>query len=78
MTKEEMDLRFKNRRRIALVSFALMSLVLVGLVIASVMSDQVSQRIATVQWLIGTATGMWSSLILGYFASASYEQARAQ
>lgn len=78
MKHEDVEIRFSHRRKIAQWSFALMSLLLVGLIIAGVSSDAISDRIQNIQWLVGTAAGLWSTLILGYYASASYEQGRMQ
>jgi len=55
-----------------------MSLTLLGLIIFALFSDENAARVANIQWLIGTAGGLWSSLTLGYYVSASYEQGRAQ
>lgn len=76
MDQEQLDLRFRNRRQIAKISFGLMSLTLLGLIGAALYSDEMAQRIQNIQWLIGTATGLWSTLILGYYIAASYEQGR--
>lgn len=77
MTEEEMNLRFRNRRRIAIVSFALMSLMIFGLVLLGLFVDGVSQKLEDMRWLITTGTGLWSTLILGYYIVASYEQGRS-
>lgn len=74
----EADARFKHRRRIAGVSFVLMSGTLLGLIGAALYSDTLAARIENIQWLIGTASGLWSTLVLGYYAAASYEQGRAK
>lgn len=76
MTREENEARFAHRRQIAKQSFILMSACLVGLIVYAVTSDQAAQRVMNIQWLIGTASGLWSTLILGYYAAASYEQGR--
>lgn len=78
MDQEQLDLRFRNRRQIAKISFGLMSLTLLGLIGAALYSDEMAQRIQNIQWLIGTATGLWSTLVLGYYAAASYEQGRVK
>lgn len=78
MSKEEQDLRFHHRRQIAKASFVLMSTMILGLIIYSMTSDAAAQRVSTIQWLVGTAAGLWSTLILGYYAAASYEQTRTQ
>lgn len=78
MTPEQNEVRFKNRRQIAKVSFWLMSGLIIGLVGIALTSDVMAQRIQNIQWLVGSATGMWSVLILGYYAAASYEQGQAK
>jgi len=78
MTEEEMNNRFMHRRRIAQWSFALMSLTLLGLIVFALISDGNAQRVANIQWLIGTEAGLWSTLTLGYYAAASYEQGTAK
>ena len=76
MDPEERELRFHHRRKIAKTSFNTMSIMLVVLIAFGLTSDAAAQRISTIQWLIGTAGGLWSTLVLGYYAAASYEQAR--
>ena len=71
-----LEYRFHHRRQIAKISFALMSVTLVGLIFYALSSDVAAQRVSTIQWLVGTACGLWSSLVLGYYVAASYEQTR--
>lgn len=78
LSQAQTDMRFKNRRMIAKWSFILMSSTLLGLIIFALVSDENAARVANIQWLIGTAGGLWSTLTLGYYVSASYEQGRAQ
>lgn len=78
LSEAQANTRFKNRRMIAKWSFALMCLTLLGLIIFALVSDENAARVANIQWLIGTAGGLWSTLTLGYYVSASYEQGRAQ
>lgn len=78
MDQEEREARFHNRRRIAKTSFTLMSGTLIGLIVFALTSDAAAQRVSQVQWLVGTAAGLWSTLVLGYYAVASYEQGRAK
>jgi len=78
LDEAQVEIRLRNRRQIAKWSFALMSLTLLGLIIFALFSDENAARVANIQWLIGTAGGLWSSLTLGYYVSASYEQGRAQ
>lgn len=73
MTTEE---RFRNRRRIANVSFVLMSGTIIALVLLGLYDAELAQRMNDMRWLITTATGLWSTLILGYYIVASYEQGR--
>lgn len=76
LSQAQSDMRFKNRRMIAKWSFILMSFTLIGLIIFALFSDENAARVANIQWLIGTAGGLWSTLTLGYYVSASYEQGR--
>lgn len=78
MNAEEREARFHNRRRIAKHSFLLMSGTILGLIAFALTSDAAAQRVSQIQWLVGIATSLWSALILGYYAAASYEQGRAQ
>ena len=78
MTKSEQDLRFHHRRQIAKISFGLMSGTIICLILYALSSDEAAQRVSTIQWLVGTAAGLWSTLVLGYYAAASYEQTRTQ
>jgi len=70
------DERFRNRRRIANVSFTLMSGTIIVLVLLGLFVDGMAQKLEDMRWLITTATGLWSALILGYYVAASYEQGR--
>ena len=76
MNSEQMDARFKHRRRIAIASFYLMSGGLVLLVAAGLAFPTILASMNDLRWLITTATGLWSTLILGYYVVASYEQGR--
>lgn len=78
MNAEERESRFHNRRKIAKYSFTLMSGTLIGLMAFAMSSDEAAQRVSQIQWLVGTAAGLWSTLVLGYYAAASYEQGRAK
>lgn len=78
MDPDERQLRFHHRRKIAKTSFNTMSILLISLIAYALTSDAAAQRVSTIQWLIGTAAGLWSTLILGYYAAASYEQGRAK
>ena len=78
LTEEQVNIRFKSRRRIAGWSFVLMSATLIVLIAGSVISDTFAARAANIQWLIGTAAGLWSTLTLGYYAATSYEQGKVQ
>lgn len=77
MDAQERESRFHNRRRIAKQSFTLMSGTIIGLIAFALSSDEAAQRVSNIQWLVGTAAGLWSTLVLGYYAAASYEQGRA-
>lgn len=72
----ELERRFRYRRRVATWSFALMSAMFVCLIIVALQSETAVDRISRIQWLIGTASGLWSSIVLGYFALSSYEQGK--
>jgi len=76
MTEDQMQARFKHRRRIALISFYLMSLMLIALTAIGLASPTARGAMDDLRWLITTATGLWSTLILGYYVVASYEQGR--
>lgn len=68
--------RFQHRRKIAKTSFVLMSGTIIILVSLGLYSAELAQRMEDMRWLITTATGLWSTLILGYYIAASYEQGR--
>lgn len=76
MDPQETEARFQHRRRIAQASFTCLSAVLVLVIAYALTSDEAAARVSAIQWLLGTATGLWSTLILGYYAAASYEQGR--
>lgn len=70
------EARFQHRRKIAKTSFVLMSGTIIVLVSLGLYSADMAQRLDDMRWLITTATGLWSTLILGYYIAASYEQGR--
>ena len=70
----EIEVRFVNRRKIARWSFALLSASMILLVSLDVTSDEFTNRILVMLPIIIIATTVWTTLILGYYASASYEQ----
>ena len=76
MDSQESEARFQHRRRIAQASFNFLSLTLVVVIAFALTSDEAAKRVSAIQWLLGTATGLWSTLVLGYYAAASYEQGR--
>jgi preprotein translocase subunit SecF len=76
MDPDEREFRFHHRRKIAKTSFNVMSIMMIALIAYALTSDEAARRISTIQWLVGTAAGLWSSLILGYYVAASYEQTR--
>lgn len=78
LDEAQVEIRLHNRRRIAKHSFMLMSGTVLGLIAFALTSDAAAQRVSQIQWLVGIATSLWSALILGYYAAASYEQGRAQ
>jgi len=71
-----MNLRFRHRRRIALASFIMMSTMILGLLLLGLLMDGASAKLEDMRWLITTGTGLWSTLVLGYYIAASYEQGR--
>lgn len=71
-----MNERFHHRRKIAQVSFYMMSTIIMTLIAVGLSSDEIANRLTDLRWLITTATGLWSTLILGYYVAASYEQGR--
>lgn len=77
LTQEQMDMRFRNRRKVALASFILMSAVILSLLGIGLFSEEARKGINDMRWLLTTATGLWTTLVLGYYISASYEQGRA-
>lgn len=77
MTEEQMNLRFRHRRRIALASFVMMSLMIIGLLLFGLLVEGAAAKLEDMRWLVTTGTGLWSTLVLGYYVAASYEQGRS-
>lgn len=77
MTEEQMNLRFRHRRRIALASFVMMSLMISGLLLFGLLVEGAAEKLEDMRWLVTTGTGLWSTLVLGYYVAASYEQGRS-
>ena len=77
MTEEQMNLRFRHRRRIALASFIMMSSTIILLIPIGLFVEGAAQSMEDIRWIITTGTGLWSALILGYYVAASYEQGKS-
>lgn len=76
MNEVQTNIRFRHRRRIALASFIMMSVVINGLLIFGLFIEGATSKLEDMRWLITTGTGLWSTLVLGYYVAASYEQGK--
>jgi len=76
VTPEQMEARFRHRRWIAKASFYCLSAGLPLLIAVGLVFPETAKTMTDLRWLITTATGLWSTLILGYYVAASYEQGR--
>lgn len=76
MTDEQMNSRFKHRRIIAQISFFLSTIVGIGLIVIAIRWPETQKPINDIRWHITALFGLWTTLILGYYIAASYEQGR--
>ena len=76
LSQEQNDIRFANRRKIAVRSFYFMSMSIFLLLGFGLVSNDMAARVSSLQWLLTVSSGLWGTLILGYMAAASYEQTR--
>jgi hypothetical protein len=68
------DIRFKNRRRMAWISFIFMIGVGGWMLVWGVTQDEAAVRIEKLSFLLGSIFGMCTTIIVSYFTSSTVTQ----
>ena len=76
MNQEQMDLRFKHRRRIAFAAFVVFVVTGTLTLAFGLYSDAAMNRVKELMPLVYLLTGLYNSLVVGYYVSASWEQGK--
>lgn len=74
MTEAQKWDKFRNRRRMAWLSFFLLTVIGGGLIGYGTYSSEAATNINALSFLIGTVFGVWASIVLSYFGSATLTQ----
>jgi hypothetical protein len=74
LTEAQQADKFRNRRRLAWWSFALLTLFGSGLILYGAYSSEGAQNINAMSFLIGTVFGVWASIVLSYVGAATINQ----
>lgn len=70
--------RYKNRRKMAWLSFWFIAFGGVGLTLLGLSSDVFAERINTLSFILGTVFGVWVSVVLAYFGATAYTDGQNQ
>ncbi len=76
LTDDQQKDQFKNRRRMAWLSFWFLSLGAMVLLSVGLAFDGIADRISALSFLLGTVFGVWASVILAYFGASTFQQTR--
>jgi len=74
LTTEQKADKFRNRRRLAWISFACITLFGGGLILYGVMDTEAAENISALSFLLGTVFGVWASITLSYVGAATINQ----
>lgn len=74
MTEEQKSNRFKNRRRMAWISFWFMLIVGGWMLYHGVKTEGGADRIEKLSFLLGSIFGMCTTIIVSYFTSSTVTQ----
>ena len=74
LNQDQKDDKFRNRRRLAWLSFIFIVLFGGGLIIMGVMDAEKATNIEALSFLIGTVFGVCASIVLSYVGAATIEQ----
>jgi len=73
MTKKD-DIRFRNRRRMAWISFGFIILFGGYMLQTGMSSDEGAARVEKLSFLIGTIFGVCTTIVVSYFGSSTMTQ----
>lgn len=68
------DIRFKNRRRMAWISFGFIILFGAYMLEVGLKSDEGAARVEKLSFLIGTIFGVCTTIVVSYFTSSTVTQ----
>ncbi len=71
ITDKQSSNQFKNRRRMAWLSFILMAIVGIAVMIFGLSSDSAAARVDSMTWMFTGLFGVWTTIILAYFGANS-------
>lgn len=74
LTIEQKADKFRNRRRLAWISFVCITLFGGGLILYGVMDAEAAANISALSFLLGTVFGVWASITLSYVGAATINQ----
>lgn len=74
MNKAQKDARFKNRRRMAWISFGFIILFGSYMLETGLRSDEGAARVEKLSFLIGTIFGVCTTIVVSYFTSSTVTQ----
>jgi len=76
LTNNQQKDQFKNRRKMAWLSFWFLSVGAMVLVVAGMTFTGVADRVQAMSFVLGTVFGVWASVILAYFGASTFTQTR--
>jgi hypothetical protein len=68
--------RYKNRRKMAWISFYCICIGGTILISLGLFSDVLSTRLNSISFMIGTVFGVWGGIVLAYFGASAYTDTR--
>lgn len=74
LTEAQQADKFRNRRRMAWLSFGLLTLIGAALIFYGATDATAASNINAMSFLIGTVFGVWASIVLSYFGAATLTQ----
>lgn len=67
MTEDQKKDRYRNRRKMAWLSFVCITISFAALIWFGLTSDERAERVSSLSFLLGSAYGLWTTIILAYY-----------
>lgn len=61
--------RYKNRRRMAWISFWMINVLGTLIILLGMINDEMPRRIEGMSFILGTIFGVWVTIVLAYFGA---------